>query len=106
LAAALKYFQTAYSLAESIGYPTIVGIHALTSICNILNMTGKPLNAFTHAKKAYRYAEHMGDIYLQAYSLWLQGRCHTQLANYGHAQCLLEKARQMLATLGSQQSTL
>ncbi|KAJ7265589.1 hypothetical protein C8J57DRAFT_1718250 [Mycena rebaudengoi] len=105
-ATALKYFQTAYSLAESIGYPTIVGIHALTSICDILNLTGKPLSALTHAKKAYTYAEHMGDIYLQASSLWRQGRCHTILANYQHAQCLLQKARHILATLGEQKSVL
>ncbi|KAJ7290263.1 hypothetical protein C8J57DRAFT_1705704 [Mycena rebaudengoi] len=103
---ALKYFQKAYALAESIGYPTTVGIHALNSICNILNITGKPLNALTHAEKAYRYAEYMGDIYLQAFSLSLQGRCHTLLANYGHAQCLLQKSRHILATLGQQQSGL
>ncbi|KAJ7265635.1 hypothetical protein C8J57DRAFT_1718273 [Mycena rebaudengoi] len=103
---ALKYYQTAYSLAESIGYPTIVGIHALNDICDILNMTGKPSNALTHAKKAYRYAEHMGDIHLQAFSLWLQGRCHTILANYQHAQCLLQKARHILATLGQHKSVL
>ncbi|KAJ7201759.1 hypothetical protein C8J57DRAFT_1736027, partial [Mycena rebaudengoi] len=106
LAAALKYFQTAYSLAESIGYPNIIGIQALHSICNILNMTGKPLNALTHAKQAHSYAEHLGDIYTQAYSLWLQGKCHIQLANYWHAQYLLPKARQILATLGSPQSVL
>ncbi|KAJ7234277.1 hypothetical protein C8J57DRAFT_1249419 [Mycena rebaudengoi] len=103
---ALESHKRAYSLAESVGYPSTVGIHALTSICNILSMTGKHLNALTHAKKAYRYAEHMGDIYLQAFSLWCQGRCHTRLANYQHAQCLLQKARQMLATLGQQQSGL
>ncbi|KAJ7227960.1 hypothetical protein C8J57DRAFT_1730742 [Mycena rebaudengoi] len=31
-AGALPYFQTAYSLAESTGYPTIVGFHALAEI--------------------------------------------------------------------------
>ncbi|KAJ7265581.1 hypothetical protein C8J57DRAFT_1620523 [Mycena rebaudengoi] len=106
LAGALKYYQTAYSMAESIGYPTTVGIHALTDICNILNLTGKPLSALTHAKEAHRYAEHMGDIYLQTWSLWLQGQCHTALANYWHAQCLLQKARHILATLGEHQSKL
>ncbi|KAJ7275685.1 hypothetical protein C8J57DRAFT_1466432 [Mycena rebaudengoi] len=103
---ALEYFQTAYSLAESVGYPTSVGINALASICETLIVTGKPLNALTHAKEAYRYAEHMGDIYLQAWSLYLQGRCHTLLANYWHAQCLLQKSRHILATLGQQQSGL
>ncbi|KAJ7265640.1 hypothetical protein C8J57DRAFT_390485 [Mycena rebaudengoi] len=96
----------AYSLAESIGYPTIVGIHALNSICNILIITGKPLSALTHAKESYRYAEYIGDMYSQAWSLWLQGRCHTLLANYWQAQCLLRKARHILATLGQQQSVL
>ncbi|KAJ7258212.1 hypothetical protein C8J57DRAFT_1720798 [Mycena rebaudengoi] len=106
LAGALKYYQTAYSVAESIGYPTTVGIHALTDICNILNLTGKPLSALTHAKEAHRYAEHMGDIYLQAFSLWGQGRCHTALANYWYAQCLLQTARHILANLGQQQCLL
>ncbi|KAJ7280848.1 hypothetical protein C8J57DRAFT_1711819 [Mycena rebaudengoi] len=104
--AALKYFQMAYSLVESIGYPTIVGIHTLTSISNILNITGNPLNALRYAEKAHRYAEHMGDIYLQAFSLWLQGRCHTLLAASWHAQCLLQKAKHILAALGEQQSVL
>jgi tetratricopeptide (TPR) repeat protein len=69
-------------------------------------MTGKPLNTLTHAKKAYRYAEHMGDIYFQAWSLYFQAICHTILANYQHAQCLLQKARHILATLGQQRSGL
>ncbi|KAJ7252445.1 hypothetical protein C8J57DRAFT_1474117 [Mycena rebaudengoi] len=105
-AGALKYYQTAYSLAESIGYPSIIGIHALNDICNILSITGKPLSALRHAKEAYRYAEHMGEIYLQASSLLLQGRCHTLLANYGHAQCLLQKSKHIQATLGQQQNVL
>ncbi|KAJ7267734.1 hypothetical protein C8J57DRAFT_1717316 [Mycena rebaudengoi] len=103
---ALKYFQKAYSLAERIGYPTIVGIHAVTSICNVLIVTGKALNALTHAEEAHRHAEHIGDIYLQAWSLYHQGRCHIQLANYWHAQCLLQKAGHILATLGQQQSSV
>ncbi|KAJ7196007.1 hypothetical protein C8J57DRAFT_1644983 [Mycena rebaudengoi] len=102
---ALKYFQRAYSLAESVGYPTIVGIHVLQSICSILIITGTPSNALTHAKVAHKYAEHLGDIYLQAWSLYLQGKCHTQLANYGHAQCLLQKARHIVA-IYQQQNTL
>jgi tetratricopeptide (TPR) repeat protein len=106
LEGALKYYQKAYSLAENIGYPTIIGIQTLASICDILNITGKPSNALTHAKKAHRYAEHMGDIYLQARSLHGQGRCHMILANYWHAQCLLQKARHILATLGQQPSLL
>ncbi|KAJ7288594.1 hypothetical protein C8J57DRAFT_1642638 [Mycena rebaudengoi] len=40
---ALEYYQRAYSLAESIGYPTIVGIQALASIGDILIVSGKPL---------------------------------------------------------------
>ncbi|KAJ7254526.1 hypothetical protein C8J57DRAFT_1657812 [Mycena rebaudengoi] len=104
---ALEYYQTAYSLTESIGYhSTIVGHHALSNIIVILAETGKPLSALTHAKEAHRYAEHMGDIYLQARSLWLLGRCHIQLANYWHAQCLLQKTRHILGTLGQQQSAL
>ncbi|KAJ7239239.1 hypothetical protein C8J57DRAFT_1478415 [Mycena rebaudengoi] len=104
LAGALQYFQTAYSLAERTGYPTIVGYRALVSICAIHLLTGKPLSALTHAKEAYRYVEHIGDIYGQAWSLSLQGRSHIQLANYWHAQHLLQKSRHILATLGHQQS--
>ncbi|KAJ7212736.1 hypothetical protein C8J57DRAFT_1483578 [Mycena rebaudengoi] len=106
LAGALQYFQTAYSLAESTGYPTIVGYHALASICAILIDTGKPLSALTYAKEAYRYAEHIGDIYGQAQSLSLQGQSHLYLANYWHAQHLLQKSGHILATLGHQQSRL
>jgi tetratricopeptide (TPR) repeat protein len=106
LTGALKHYQTAYSLTESVGYPTIVAIHTLTSICNVLTSTGELLSALTHAKEAYRYAEHMGHVYLQAWSLWLQGGCHLQLANYLQAQCLLQKTSHILATLSSQQSAL
>ncbi|KAJ7252906.1 hypothetical protein C8J57DRAFT_1519698 [Mycena rebaudengoi] len=52
LAGAFEYYQTAYSMVGSIGYPTTVGIHALASICNILIYSGKPLNALMHAKTA------------------------------------------------------
>ncbi|KAJ7240903.1 hypothetical protein C8J57DRAFT_1561900 [Mycena rebaudengoi] len=104
--AALECCQTTYSLAESIGYPTIVGIHALIHMCHILNTTGKHFNALTHAKEAHRYAEHLGDIYSQAQSLWLQGGCHIQRANYWHAQYLLQKSKHILSTLGQQQSAL
>ncbi|KAJ7260200.1 hypothetical protein C8J57DRAFT_1471812 [Mycena rebaudengoi] len=106
LAGALQYFQTAYSLAESTGYPTIVGFHALTSICGNLLRTGKPLSALKHAEEAYRYAEHIGNIHGQAWSLRLQGTSHIYLANYWHAQHLLQKSRHILATLSHQQSRL
>ncbi|KAJ7206155.1 hypothetical protein C8J57DRAFT_1484863 [Mycena rebaudengoi] len=106
LAGALQYFQTAYSLGESTGYPTIVGYHALASICGILLVTGKPLSALTHAKEAYRYAEHIGNIHGQAWSLSLQGQSHIYLANYQYAQHVLQKSRHILATLGHQQSAL
>ncbi|KAJ7257449.1 hypothetical protein C8J57DRAFT_1721217 [Mycena rebaudengoi] len=106
LVKALKSFQRAYSLAESMGYPTTIGIHALTSICNILTVTGKPLSALTHAKEAYRDAEHMGDIYAQAWSFYHQARCYAILANYWHAQHLLQKSRDMLTTCGQQESQL
>ncbi|KAJ7274045.1 hypothetical protein C8J57DRAFT_1714971 [Mycena rebaudengoi] len=106
LAGALQYFQTAYSLAESTGYPTIIGYRALTSISDNLLVTGKPLSALTHAKEAYRYAEYIGDIHGQAGSLCIQGKSHIYLANYGHAQHLLQKSRHILATLGHQQSKL
>ncbi|KAJ7237086.1 hypothetical protein C8J57DRAFT_1568846 [Mycena rebaudengoi] len=100
---ALKYYQRAYALAESIGYPTIVGIQPLTGICDILIVSRKPLSALTHANEAYRCAEQIGNMYGQAESLYLQGRCHTLLANYGgHTQCLLHKSRHILATLGQQ----
>ncbi|KAJ7234115.1 hypothetical protein C8J57DRAFT_1575548 [Mycena rebaudengoi] len=58
LVEALKYFQRAHSLAESIRYPTTVGQLALSSISSILNLIGKPLSALTHAKEAYR----LGDL--------------------------------------------
>ncbi|KAJ7218194.1 hypothetical protein C8J57DRAFT_1598276 [Mycena rebaudengoi] len=106
LAGALQYFQTAYSLAESTGYPTIVGYCALASICVIFMDTGKPMSALTHAKEAYRYAEHIGNIRGQAWSLHIQGKSHMYLANYWHAQHLLQKSRHILATLGHQQSRL
>jgi tetratricopeptide (TPR) repeat protein len=103
---ALKCYQRAHALAESIGYPTIVGRLALAGICNILIATGKPLSALTHSKEAHRYAEHMGDIYGQAWSLYHQGRCHEILANYQHGQLLLQKSRDMLTACGQQESQL
>jgi tetratricopeptide (TPR) repeat protein len=105
-AEALKYCQKAYSLAESIGYPTIVGYYALKAICYILIVNGKPLSALPYAKEVYRYVEHIGDIYGQAWSLYLQARCHIQLANYWQAQGLLQKSRDMLAACGLQQSAV
>jgi hypothetical protein len=103
---ALKYFQRAYALAESIGYPTSAGSHALHSICHILMVTGKPLTALMHAKEAYRSTEHTGDIYGQALSLYVQGRCHNILANYQHAGHLMRKSRDMLTACGQQQGSL
>ncbi|KAJ7262876.1 hypothetical protein C8J57DRAFT_1231486 [Mycena rebaudengoi] len=84
----------------------MVGHHALASMCNILILTGKPLSAFTHAKEAHRYAEYIGDIYGQAWSLYLQARCHGILANYRQEQCLLQKCRDLLTACGLQQGTL
>ncbi|KAJ7264302.1 hypothetical protein C8J57DRAFT_1230770 [Mycena rebaudengoi] len=66
---ALKCCQRAYFLAKSIGYPTLVGYQALRNICHILLVTGKPLGALTHAKEVYQYAEHMGDLYGQAWDM-------------------------------------
>jgi putative NIF3 family GTP cyclohydrolase 1 type 2 len=91
-------------MAESIGYPTIVSIHTLTSMCHILTITGKPLSAIKHATEAHRDAEHMGDIYLQAWSLYLQARCHAILANYQQDQFLLQQSRDLLTACGLQQS--
>ncbi|KAJ7264339.1 hypothetical protein C8J57DRAFT_1512412 [Mycena rebaudengoi] len=103
---ALKYYERAYSLAQSIGYPTIVGHHALNNICMIQYLTGKPLDALEHTKEALRYAEHIGDIYGQAGSLYFQARRHRIRANYRHARILLQKSREMLAACGNQQSVL
>jgi hypothetical protein len=91
-------------LVESIGYPTIIGHLTLTSICQILIFTGKPLHALTYAKEAYIYAEHLGDIFGQAGSLYLQARCHATFANYYHAQFLLQQSRDMLTACGQQES--
>ncbi|KAJ7261931.1 hypothetical protein C8J57DRAFT_1232068 [Mycena rebaudengoi] len=106
LAGALKYHQRAHSLAESTGYPTMVGQHALHSICGILIITGKPLSALEHAEKGHRYAEDIGDIYGQAYSLHKRAKCHMLLANYWQAQQLLQNSRDILMACGQQQSPL
>ncbi|KAJ7248825.1 hypothetical protein C8J57DRAFT_1672697, partial [Mycena rebaudengoi] len=103
---ALKHYQGAYSLAESIGYPTIVGHRALVWICYILMATGKPLSALTHATEAYRYAEHLGSIYGQARSLHYLAIAHLMLANYWHSQCLSQRSRDLLTACGFQQSIL
>ncbi|KAJ7261958.1 hypothetical protein C8J57DRAFT_1232093 [Mycena rebaudengoi] len=104
--AALEYHQKALSLAESTGYPTVVGHHALCSIATTLYDTGKPWSALKYAKKAHSYAEHFGNIYGQAYSLYQQAGCYIILANYKHAQQLLEDSRGMLAACGQQKSAL
>ncbi|KAJ7241125.1 hypothetical protein C8J57DRAFT_1561780 [Mycena rebaudengoi] len=103
---ALKYFQRAHSLAETIGNPTIVGSNALHSICHILIVTGKPFSALMHAKEASRFAEYTGDIYMHARSLYLQASCHMVLANYQHARHLLHNGRDMLTACCQQQSSL
>jgi tetratricopeptide (TPR) repeat protein len=103
---ALRYYERAYSLAESIGYPTLIGEEALNSICHVLIVTGKPLSALKYAKEAHKCAEHIGDMYGQAQSLWRQGICHIVLANYRPAQHLLHKSRDMVTACGQQQSPL
>ncbi|KAJ7244223.1 hypothetical protein C8J57DRAFT_1242935 [Mycena rebaudengoi] len=105
-AGALKYYQRAYSLAESIGYPTMIGYYALAGMSNMLIFKGKLLSALAHAKEAHRYAEHIGDVYAQAWSLYLQAKCHRILANYQHDQFLLQKSTEILTACGQQQSTL
>ncbi|KAJ7247735.1 hypothetical protein C8J57DRAFT_1673528 [Mycena rebaudengoi] len=102
----LNYFQRAYSLAENIGYPMIVSTNALHGICQVLILTGKPLSALMHVKEAYRCTQHMGDIYGQAWSLYLQARCHLMLANYQHVRHLLQNSRDMLTACGQQQGAL
>ncbi|KAJ7261969.1 hypothetical protein C8J57DRAFT_1471260 [Mycena rebaudengoi] len=101
-ATALKYYQRAHSLAENIGYPTIVGYHVLTSICTILIITGEPLSALKHAKELHRCAVHIGNIYGQVNSLHLQARCYIGLASYWQAQHLLQYSRNMLTACGQQ----
>ncbi|KAJ7279520.1 hypothetical protein C8J57DRAFT_1221180 [Mycena rebaudengoi] len=59
-----------------------------------------------YAKEAYRSSEHMGDIYGQAWSLHSQAKCHMTLANYQHAQHLLQKGEDMLTACGQHQSSL
>jgi tetratricopeptide (TPR) repeat protein len=76
----------------------------LNNISNLLIVTGKPLSALTHAKEAYQYAEHRGDIHAQAVSLYFQARCHAILANYQQDQFLLRKSRDMLTACGQQES--
>ncbi|KAJ7261954.1 hypothetical protein C8J57DRAFT_1633455, partial [Mycena rebaudengoi] len=105
-AEALKYCQRALSLAESAGHSTLVGYNALASMCSILIVTGKPLRALENANVAYICAENIGNIYGQAYSLHLQAICQEIMANYWHAQLLLEKCRDILAACGQQQSSL
>jgi tetratricopeptide (TPR) repeat protein len=105
-ARALRYYEIAHSLAESIGYPTHVGEEALNNICNILIITGKPLRALKCAKEAHRCAEHIGNIYGQASSLSRQARCHIILANYRCAQHLLQISRDIMTACGQQQSAL
>ncbi|KAJ7245078.1 hypothetical protein C8J57DRAFT_1680067 [Mycena rebaudengoi] len=81
-------------------------VNALHGICQVLILTGKPLSALMHTKEAYRCTQHMGDIYGQAWSLYLQARCHVMLANYQHARHLLQNSRDMLTACGQQQGAL
>ncbi|KAJ7261933.1 hypothetical protein C8J57DRAFT_1633369 [Mycena rebaudengoi] len=104
--AALKHYERALSLAESIGYPTIVGYQVLMSICNTLISTGNLSRALKHAKKAHKCAEHIGHIYGQAHSLYHQAQCQKKLANYQQSQALLQNSREMLTACGQQQSAL
>ncbi|KAJ7264297.1 hypothetical protein C8J57DRAFT_1230766 [Mycena rebaudengoi] len=106
LTRALKHFQKAHSLAESIEYPTIVGHQVLGNICSTLMLTRQLLSALKYAKEAHKYAEHMGDIYGQASSLYFQARCHEALADYQLAELLLQKSKDLLTACGLQQGIL
>jgi hypothetical protein len=91
LVGALNYLQKPLSSKGMLScrkhwIPTMASSNALNSIGRILMITGKPLSALMHAKEAYRFNEHIGDIYGQASSLNLQARCYLVLANYQHAQ--------------------
>ncbi|KAJ7288933.1 hypothetical protein C8J57DRAFT_1215017 [Mycena rebaudengoi] len=73
---ALDCFHHAVSLSDSTGSPSPIAERALASISTIMFKTGFPLRALEYAKKDEEYAVHLGDIYEQAQSLYLQSRCY------------------------------
>ncbi|KAJ7257841.1 hypothetical protein C8J57DRAFT_1516717 [Mycena rebaudengoi] len=74
LLSALQCYQRALSLLDNIGHPETV----------------------EHAQKAQEYAEILGNVYGQAYALWLQAKWQTRLVNYARAQILIQNGRELL----------
>ncbi|KAJ7288828.1 hypothetical protein C8J57DRAFT_1495097 [Mycena rebaudengoi] len=97
---ALDCFHHAVSLSDSTGSPSPIAERALTSISTIMFNTGHPLRALVYAKKDEEYAGHLGDIYEQARSLYLQSRCSVIFTNYQHAQILLRSASNLWMSCG------
>ncbi|KAJ7262925.1 hypothetical protein C8J57DRAFT_444969 [Mycena rebaudengoi] len=64
------------------------------------------MDAKEFAMKAHEYAEHLGDLFGQAFSLYLQAKSHLLLANYQHATVLLRNSRDTLTSCGLQGGTL
>ncbi|KAJ7289285.1 hypothetical protein C8J57DRAFT_1459327 [Mycena rebaudengoi] len=106
LTEALDHYQESLSLADSNGSMTIVGHQALSDISMVLMVTGDPVGALERAKKAHRYAEHIGHIHGQVWSLYSQARCQEILAHYQHSRSLLQNARDLVISSGLEGGTL
>jgi hypothetical protein len=62
--------------------------------------TGNALGALEYARKQEVYSVHLGDIYEQARSLYIQSKCNAILANYRDAQTILQGARSLWMSCG------
>ncbi|KAJ7288754.1 hypothetical protein C8J57DRAFT_1214848 [Mycena rebaudengoi] len=82
------------------GCPTTIGGRALAGIISVMIEMGNPSGALKYAKKQEAYGVHLGDIYEQAQSLFLQSKCNMTFASYHQAQMLLQSARSLWMSCG------
>ncbi|KAJ7892995.1 hypothetical protein B0H13DRAFT_1886488 [Mycena leptocephala] len=103
---ALESHHVALALADGANGPNLVGRKALTSISLILSKTGNHLEAQKYARRAQGYAEILGDIPGQAYTMCIEAKCWFALGHFPSAADLCHRSRTLLENTGLQGGTL
>ncbi|KAJ7277472.1 hypothetical protein C8J57DRAFT_1466013 [Mycena rebaudengoi] len=106
VASALENHNRTVSLSDRTGSLNLVGQESLCNIANIMFNTGDTVAAQEFSTRALEYAVHIGDIYAQARSLYIQSKCQTVFSHYQQSRILLRNGRELLKSCGLQGCSL
>ncbi|KAJ7288711.1 hypothetical protein C8J57DRAFT_1214804 [Mycena rebaudengoi] len=100
MAHALECYHQARRFSDSTGCPTTIGGRVLAGIAIIMIEMGNASGALEYARKQEAYSVHLGNIFEQARSLYIQSKCNTILANYRDDQTILHGASSLWMSCG------